>query len=98
MGELIRGGIFFFFGAGSLLSALLAWRIWRGNRIEYDRNRQRTGSFRKAIRGEVETVFDGTRDYRVSAGVAVDRKKNEWVEQGRLSAEAVTAAVRPPSC
>ena len=96
--QLIQSVAFFLLGAGALVCGLLAWRIWRGNRHEYDRNRLRTGSLRNAIRGEISTVFDGTRDYRVSAGVAVDKKKNEWVEQGRLSPEAITAAVRPPAC
>jgi hypothetical protein len=95
MGHLLQGIAFFLLGAGSLLCGLLAWRIWQGNRLEYERNRQRSISLRKALRGELSTVFDGRRDYRVSAGVAVDRSKNEWVEQGRLSAEAITAAVRP---
>lgn len=98
MAELLQGVASFLLGAGALVCALLAWRIWRGNRLEYERNRERTGSVRRAIFGELPTFFDGTRDYRVSAGVAVDRKKNEWVEQGRLSAEAIKAAVRPPAC
>lgn len=97
MGQLIQGASFFLLGAGSFLCGLLAWRIWRGNHVEYDRNHERTGSVWRAIRGEIPTVIDGTRDYRVSAGIAVDAKTNEWVEQGRLSAEAISAAINPPS-
>jgi hypothetical protein len=97
MGQLLQGAAFFVAGAGSFLCALLACRIFRGNRLEYDRNHERTGSLSSAIRGEISTVFDGTRDYRVSAGIAVDPKTREWVEQGRLSTEAISAAIRPPA-
>jgi hypothetical protein len=97
VGQLIQGGAFFLLGAGSFLCGLLAWRIWRGNRLEYDRNHERTGSVRKAIRGEISTVADGSRDYRVSAGIAVDPKTREWVEQGRLSTEAISAAINSPA-
>ena len=96
--ELVRSVGLLVAGAGSIVFALLAWRVWRGNRLEYDRNRRRTGSVMRAFRGEIPTMHDGTRDYRVSAGVAVDIDKNEWVEQGRLSTEAISAAIRRPSC
>ena len=97
MSEALRDAILLLSGAGAITCALIAWRVWRGNPLEYERNRHRIGSLRRAIRGEVPTVFDGTRDYRVAAGVAVDKKTNEWTEQGRLSAEAISAALRPPS-
>jgi hypothetical protein len=97
MSEILRDAILLLSGAGAVSCALVAWRIWRGNALEYERNRRRVGSLRNAIRGEIPTVFDGTRDYRVSAGVGVDTKTNQRTEQGRLSAEAISSALRPPS-
>ena len=97
MSDLLQAVGLFVTGAATILLVLLAVKIARGNRSEYERNRQRLGSsVVTAIRGEVPTVSDGTRDYRVAAGIAVDRKKNEWVEQGRLSSEAIAGALRQP--
>jgi hypothetical protein len=97
MSELLREGILILSAAGAVVCGLLAWRISRGNPQEWERNRRLVGSLRKTIRGEISTVHDGRRDYRISAGIAVDRKGKKWVEQGRLSAEAISAALRPPT-
>src|SRR5690349_8002815 len=97
MNELIEGVAIFALGMASVTCGLLAWRLFRGNRIEYDRNRRRSPSILKAVKGEIPTTHEGGRDYRVSAGIAVNRK-NEWVEQGRISSEALSATVRPPGC
>jgi len=97
MGEILRDAVLLVSGAGAVFCALIAWRIWRGNPLEYDRNRRRAGSLGQTIRGDIRTTHDGRRDYRVSAGIAVDVRKNEWMEQGKLSAEAISAALRPPT-
>lgn len=82
-------------GAFAVRLAILAYRLWRGDPVEYEQNRLRTGgSFWATLRGEIPTVFDGTRDYRVAAGIAVNRETNEWVEQGRLSSDAISAVLR----
>lgn len=60
----------------------------RGSRTEYERNRVCVRSTRAIVRGEVSTKFDGARDDRVAAGIAIDLKSNKWKEQGRLSSEA----------
>jgi hypothetical protein len=83
-------------GGFAIACGFLAYRVISGNKIEYDRNRRRSGSLLRTLLGKLPSSFDGTRDSRVSAGIAVDREKNEWVEQGRLSDEAVAAALRRP--
>jgi hypothetical protein len=62
-------------------------------RADYIRNRDRSRSFRNVIRGEVSSFYDGTRDERVSAGIAIDTNKNEWAEQGKLSEEAISSVL-----
>jgi hypothetical protein len=81
------------FGAG-LRCFVWTYRLLRGNTQAYEQNRLRTGSFWVALFGRVPSDFDGRRDYNVSAGIAINRNRNEWVDQGRLSAEAVEATVR----
>ncbi|MCF8470312.1 MAG: hypothetical protein K9G30_05975 [Parvibaculum sp.] len=68
--------------------------VLRGNRNEYNRNRNRLEkSLLRVISGNIPTKYDGTRDDKVAAGVAIDLKKNEWKEQGRLSDEALRDAL-----
>ena len=64
------------------------------DRSEYLRNRERSPSVRDVLAGNTPTYHDGIRDERVSAGVAVDINKNVWVEQGKLSEEAVASVLR----
>lgn len=61
----------------------------KGDHNEYDRNRNRAHSITAVVRGEVSTKFDGLRDDKVAAGIAIDKRTNEWKEQGRLSDEAL---------
>ena len=93
--DLAEGVALFAFGVLGVSCLLFAIKLFRADGLEYERNRERTQSFRKALRGEIDTTHDGSRDYRVSAGVAVDCKTNTWVAQGRLSEEAISASLRP---
>lgn len=71
----------------------LTWRLIRvywTDRSEYQRNQARSPSLLTVLRGEAPTFYDGVRDERVGAGVARDTKTNKWVEQGKLSEEAVS--------
>lgn len=88
-----------FAGAGLLAVAcfLVGNRILWSDSCEYRKNRQRTKSLYHVIRGELPTQFEGGRDYRVRAGLAVDRKRNVWVEQGILSEEALDAVLGKPA-
>lgn len=70
-------------------------RLLRGDANEYRRNQSRVRSLKNVIRGEVPNRYDGTRDDRVAAGIAVDLKTNRWVEQGRLSDEALQDVLAP---
>jgi hypothetical protein len=49
---------------------------------------------KNAALGLVPTDYDGRRDYRVAAGIAFNKKTKSWVEQGRLSAEAIQSSLR----
>lgn len=74
--------------------ATIAYKVWRGDHVEYSRNRQRSTSLKAVLRGEVPSLFDGDRDYRAAAGIVVDETKNEWKENGRLSEEAVSSTTQ----
>ena len=89
IGLLVTGGIAIFF-------AVLALRVIFGNKAEYDRNRRRAGTFMQNLKGQLPLTADGTRDARIAVGLAVDCKTNTWIEQGKLSAEAVADALRRP--
>jgi hypothetical protein len=81
----------------ALASFIVAWKLIRTyclDRGEYSRNQARSVNMSTVLRGAVPTYFDGSRDERVSAGVAVDKKNNIWVEQGKLSEEAVSSVLR----
>lgn len=93
--DLIQALVLLALGSFAGSCVIFAIKLIRADGHEYARNQHRTGNFRKALRGEIDTVFDGSRDYRVSAGIAVDCRTNSWVEQGRLSEEAVSASLRP---
>ena len=79
---------FCFFWVGFLL--------WRGSHNEYERNRARVKkSIQNVIFGTVPTSHDGVRDDKVSAGIALDKNNGRWVEQGRLSDEALEDILAP---
>lgn len=75
----------------------VAFKVWRGDHVEYSRNRQRSTSLKAALRGEVPSLFDGNKNYRVAAGIVVDEETNEWKENGRLSEEAVSSTTQKSS-
>jgi hypothetical protein len=94
--DVLKGAGIFVSGAIGVSCLLFAYQILFGNRQEYERNRRRIGGLGNLLSGRVSTVADGGRDYRVAAGIAINRKTNEWVEQGRLSQEALLSALRRP--
>lgn len=71
----------------------VAYLIVAGDLNVYQRNRGRVRSLSAVAKGKVPTKYDGTRDDLVAAGVAIDTKSNTWVEQGRLSDEALQDAL-----
>lgn len=72
----------------------MAIAILRSDRSAYERTRVRARSTTAALKGEVPTSYDGARDYQVAAGIAIDRRNNRWVEQGKLSNEAIANVLR----
>lgn len=96
MAEIFRAFVALALGATGVLCLIFAYQIFRGNGREYERNRHRIGGIKNVLSGKVATVADGGRDYRIAAGIAIDRNKNEWVEQGKLSSEALLSALRRP--
>jgi hypothetical protein len=96
-GDFARGVAVFFLVPLAFLFLALGYRllkVYRTDRTEYMRNQLRNVSLAAAIRGEASSFYDGVRDERVSAGIAVDTKRNEWVEQGKLSEEAISNVLR----
>lgn len=81
-------------GVVALYLFRVAVKLLLGNPAEYERNRLRSGGFKGAMRGQVPTALNGTRDYRVAAGLAVETDSGTWIEQGRLSDEAILASLR----
>jgi hypothetical protein len=96
--DLLRGLVLFILVPLAFAFAAIAWKLVRAylsdRRSEYSRNRARSPSLVAVVRGEAPTFYDGVRDERVAAGVAVDIKANRWVEQGKLSEEAVSSVLR----
>lgn len=54
----------------------------------YDSNRKKCGKFVNPLKGTVPSFNNGNRDYRVCAGLSINRK-NQWTEQGALCEESV---------
>lgn len=54
---------------------------------EYERRRKLAGTRRQILLGQANVDRDGSRDFRVAAGLAYDLKKKEFVSQGKLSSE-----------
>jgi hypothetical protein len=72
----------------------LAYRLWFGDPHAYKQNQIRTGTWKASVLGRVRPNFDGRRDYRVAAGIVYDTEEKRWVEQGRLSSEAIAATLK----
>ena len=91
--EILRATI----GVVAVFVALVCFRvgylIFAGDPNEYEENRRRIGPWKNNFRGTVPTLYDVTRSDKVAAGIAIDVKTNQWVEQGRLSDEALRDAL-----
>lgn len=95
--EILRALGLILTGSAAIACLIVAAKILGANKIEYALNQERTPGFLPAVRGELKTVFDGSRDYRVASGLVVDLgERNKWKEQGRLSEEAVSGIFRRP--
>lgn len=92
--ELARAAVLI--GGGFLGFSLLylAIAILTGNRNEYNRNRKLSGGPGQALRGDVPTLREDSRDYRVAAGLTLDLRSKKLLEQGKLSEEAVMSVLK----
>jgi hypothetical protein len=73
---------------------VIAFKLFRADRGEYERNRARSGKFWDPLRGAVKSSHGDVRDFRVRAGLAIDTQTNTWIEQGVLSDEAMDAVLK----
>lgn len=71
----------------------LAFKILFANKADYEINRERSNSIVSVVRGNIRTKHGEHRDFRVQAGLAVDKKKNEWAENGALSEESIDSVI-----
>lgn len=81
------------FGLLAITFGIVTWRLFNGDKADYERNRLRHKTYFSPILGTVNSTHEGNRDYRVAAGLAVDLRKNQWVAQGRLSEEAIDSVL-----
>jgi len=81
------------FGVFAVSAAVVGVFLRMSDKTEFDRNRLRASSFWQILRGDTRTMHDGIRDHRVQAGLVKDLRTGEFVEQGRLSEEAIDAVL-----
>lgn len=82
---------------GTIIVSALAqtgFALWRAHSGDYRLNRERMSSWLDPLRGTSATHYDGVRDFRVRAGLAIDTRTNQWVEQGTLSEESLDSVLR----
>jgi hypothetical protein len=96
--DIFRGVAIFVLVPLTFALMIITYRLYRAyrtdRRSEYAKNRARSPSLSAVARGAAPSFYDGVRDERVAAGIAVNTKTNEWVEQGRLSEEAISSVLR----
>lgn len=94
MGLVLLAGIgVFCLAVVATISFLVMYKIIT-KKSEYRSNHLKNGSVVNAIRGNVDTFYNGSRDSSIHAGIVVDEKTNTWVEQGALSDGAIDAVLK----
>jgi len=86
--ELVKAFVLGVGGFVAITLVMLGLRILFADNADYSRNKERSGGLLGPLVGRIPTRFNGSRDFRVKAGLAINRK-NQWVEQGALSEEAI---------
>ncbi len=90
--ELIKAVLVCAVGVITVTSIAVGLKILFSDTNEYNRNKRKTGSWLNPIMGTVRTSPEGIgRDHSISAGLAVNVRTDTWVEQGKLSDEAIDA-------
>jgi len=90
--ELGRAILLCILGIIGITSFAVAMKILASDSNDYNRNMRKTGGLKNPLRGTIATCCEGNgRDHNISAGLAIDKRTNTWVEQGKLSDEAIDA-------
>lgn len=71
----------------------LSFLLAKSDLTIYERCRSRTAGFMRAARGQVYPKSDLNRDHRYALGITINQKTNEWVDQGKLSDEAISELI-----
>ena len=89
--EIIK--VLFVVGGGIIaaLFVLAAWRVALADRDLYAQNQRHIKSYRDVLKGhlQVRSYHGGVCDNGVAAGLAYDRTAKRFVEQGRISDDAL---------
>ena len=83
--------LFLIFSSISLYLFIIGAKLLKADSFQYNKNRERSISFRNVVYGALSVRPEAVADTRVRAGLAVDTKKRCWVPQGELSAEAISS-------
>ena len=94
LNDLAIGSLIFFGVTISFSAVRLGLKIFSADAEEYRRNREAIPSFVAAALGKLRTFYAGGRDHHISAGLAFDKRKQKWVEQGALSDSALDSILR----
>ncbi len=73
---------------------VLAMRVWTSGQTKYVAAYELTKNPLTAIRGEVDALHSGNRDFRVACGIAVDLKTGRLIAQGRVSDEIINGLIK----
>lgn len=70
---------------------LTAIKVRFGNHAAVTAARKSANSVGNTIGGNLEPFHDGRRDFRIAAGLAIQKGKNgkKWVSQGKVSDETI---------
>lgn len=77
--------------AGIVLAVLIV--VFRAKPHEHTEASRLTGGFSSAVLGEVVTDRDGLKDPRVEKGMIWNRRKGEFIAQGKISDEYLKSLV-----
>lgn len=92
--ELFAGVVILGTGLIAVFGIRFGLKIYFADSEEFRRNREASPRKTDPIFGTLRTFYVGARDHRISAGLAVNKKNSQWVEQGILSDSAVDAILR----
>ena len=69
-------------------------QVLTADRVAYRSCQALTKNVKKPVLGMISTYGEGSRDYRVAAGMLWDRKSKRVIDQGKLSNESIDSLFR----